>query len=55
MDGEDPLEKDVANHSSILVWTEQLGGLQSVGLQRVGHDRRHLASTHIADKLESLK
>ena len=59
MGGEDRLEKDVANHSSILVWripwTEQLGELQSVGLQKVGHDRRHLASTHIADKLESLK
>ena len=39
---EEPLEKDVATHSSILArriaWTEQLGGLQSIGLQRVGHD-----------------
>ena len=37
---EDPLEK--ATHSSILAqrlsWTEEPGGLQSTGLQRVGHD-----------------
>ena len=39
---EDPLEKEVATHSSILAWeiprTEEPGGLQSMGLQRVGHD-----------------
>ena len=39
---EDPLEKGVATHSSILVWripwTEDPGGPQSIGLQRVGHD-----------------
>ena len=39
---EDPLEKEMATHSSILAWripwTEELGGLQSTGLQRVGHD-----------------
>ena len=39
---EDPLEKGMATHSSILVWriswTEETGGLQSMGLQRVGHD-----------------
>ena len=39
---EDPLEKEVATHSSILAWkipwTEELGGLQSTGSQRVGHD-----------------
>ena len=38
---EDPLEEGVATHSSILAWripwTEEPGGLQSVGLQRVGH------------------
>ena len=37
-----PLEKGMATHSSILVWripwTEEPGGLQSVGLQRVGHN-----------------
>ena len=36
---EDPLEEGMATHSSILVlripWTEKLGGLQSIGLQRV--------------------
>ena len=40
--GEDPLEKAMATHSSILAWkipwTEEPGGLQSMGLQRVGHD-----------------
>ena len=40
---EDPLEKEMATHSSVLAWgfswLEELGGLQSVGLQRVGHDR----------------
>ena len=39
---EDPLEKDMAIHSSILAWeiswTEETGGLQSPGLQTVGHD-----------------
>ena len=38
---EDPLEKEMATHSSILVWkipwVEEPGGLQSMGLQRVGH------------------
>ena len=39
---ENPLEEDVATHSNILAWripwTEEPGGLQSMGLQRVGHD-----------------
>ena len=39
---EEPLEKEMATHSSILVWripwTEEPGRLQSMGLQRVGHD-----------------
>ena len=39
---EDPLEKEMASHSNILAWripwTEESGGLQSMGLQRVGHD-----------------
>ena len=39
---EDPLEKGMATHSSMLAWriawTEEPGGLQSIGLQRVGHD-----------------
>ena len=39
---EDPLEKDMATHSSILAWeipwTEETGRLQSMGSQRVKHD-----------------
>ena len=39
---EDPLEKGTATHSGILAWripwTEEPGRLQSMGLQRVGHD-----------------
>ena len=39
---EDPLEKEMATHSSILAWkipwTEECGRLQSMGSQRVGHD-----------------
>ena len=39
---EDPLEKEMVTHSSILawriLWTEESGGLQSIGLQRVGND-----------------
>ena len=38
----DPLEKEMAPYSSILAWkipwTEESGGLQSMGSQRVGHD-----------------
>ena len=38
----DPLQKEMATHSSILgwriPWTEEPGGLQSTGSQRVGHD-----------------
>ena len=40
--GEDPLEKEMATHSSILAWkmpwTEKLGRLQSMGSQTAGHD-----------------
>ena len=42
LDGEDPLEKEMATHSSILAWeipqTEESGRLQSMGSQRAGHD-----------------
>ena len=42
IDKEDPLEKEMATLSSILAWripwTEEPGRLQSMGLQRVGHD-----------------
>ena len=41
--GEDPLEKGMATHSSILAWriprTEESGGLQFMGSQTVRHDR----------------
>ena len=42
--GEDPLEKEMATHSSVLAWripcpwTEEPGGPQSMGSQGVGHD-----------------
>ena len=42
---EDALEKELAVHSSIpaweISWTEEPGGLQSVGLQRIRHDSTH--------------
>ena len=42
LDREDPLEKEMATHSSILAWripwTVEPGGLQSTGSQRVGQD-----------------
>ena len=42
LDCEDPLEKEIATYSCILAWeipwTAEPGGLQSMGLQRVGHD-----------------
>ena len=42
LDREDPLEEELATCSSILAWripwTEEPGGIQSMGLQRVGHD-----------------
>ena len=48
---EDPLEKEMATHSSILawriLWTEEPGGLQSVGLQRVGHDLETKPPPHL--------
>ena len=47
---EDLLEKEMAIHSSILAWkipwTEEPGGLQSMGSQRVGHDGKDLACMH---------
>ena len=40
---ENPLEEEIATHSSILAWgipwTQEPGGLQSMGSQRVGYDR----------------
>ena len=47
---EDPLEEAMATHSRILAWripwTEAPGGLQSIGLYRVGHDCSDLAHMH---------
>ena len=45
---EDSQEEEVATHSSVLAWrirwTEEPGGLQSMGLQKAGHDQR--TNTH---------
>ena len=50
LDCEDPLEEGMATHSSILTWripwTEEPGGLQSMGSQRVGHNWSDFARTH---------
>ena len=47
---EDPLEEAMATHSSILAWriqwTEESGGLQFIGSQRVKHNWSNLAHTH---------
>ena len=47
---EDPLEKEMATHSSTLAWkipwTEEPGRLQSMGSQRVGHDRATSLNSH---------
>ena len=46
---EDSLEKEMATHSSVLAWeipwTEEPGGPQSIGSQRVGHEQSDLAPT----------
>ena len=46
LDREDPLEKGMATHSSILFqrtpWTEEPDGLQSVGSQRAGQDNENV-------------
>ena len=59
LSGEDPLEKGMATHSSILAWripwTEKPGRLQSIGLQRVGHAWAHVRSdTQFASSKHSL-
>ena len=47
---EDPLEKEMAIHSSTIawkiLWTEEPGRLQSMGSQRIGHDRATSLFTH---------
>ena len=48
--GDEPLEKGMATHSSILVWkipwTEESDRLQSMGPQKVGHDQANNTHTH---------
>ena len=56
---EDPLEEEMAIHSSILAWeipqTEGPGGLQSIGLHRVRHDQSDLAYiTYICIQTEAV-
>ena len=57
---EDPLEKEMATHSSILIWriplTEEPGELQCMGSQRVGHDwaTNTCTFTHPKDVIELL-
>ena len=55
---EDPLEEEMATHSSILAriipWTEEPGGLQSMGSQRAGHDRATDRALTSADKRTKL-
>ena len=54
LDWDDPLEKGMATHSSILAWripwTEEPGGLQFMGSQRVGHHRA-TKPTHVFKSL----
>ena len=56
---EDPLEKGMATHSSILAWRipwiEEPNGLQSMGLQRVGYDLGDLAYMHASVITSSTK
>ena len=51
---EDPLEKEMATHSSVLAWkipqTEEPGWLQSIGSQRVRHSRSDSACTAYREK-----
>ena len=55
---EDSLKKEMATHSSILAWkipsTEEPGGLQSIALQRVGHDGEQLI-THTCKGMKRAK
>ena len=51
---DDPLEEGMATYSSILAWritwTEEPGGLQSTGSQKVGYDLSDLAHLHASSK-----
>ena len=56
---EDPLEKEMATHSSILAWripwVEEPGGLQSTGQQRVGHDFTFTFTFNVVTNLQLLE
>ena len=56
---EDPLEKEMATHTSILAWripqTEELGRLQSMGVKRVGHSLVTNTFTHWTSSLQNFK
>ena len=56
---EDPLEEGIATHFSILAqripWTEEIGRLQSIGSQRVGHDWSELACTALHSRITERK
>ena len=56
---EDPLEEGMATHFSIpawrIPWTEELGGLQSIGLHRVGHELIDLAQHSPAKLRDNLE
>ena len=56
--GKDPLEEGMVTHLSILAWriprTEEPGGLQSIGLQSVGHNWSDLTCTHMSFLLFNL-
>ena len=59
LDWEDSLVEGMATHSSILArripWTEEPGGLQSIGLQRVGHDLTTKQKQQQADAMKKTK
>ena len=56
---EDPLEKEMATHSSTLAWKipwmEEPGRLQSMGSQRVGHDWANSLHFTLVDKVDSMQ
>ena len=58
LDREDPLDKEMATHPSILAWeiprTEKPGGLQSMGSQQVGSDCMcmHTHTTYLKNNIE---
>ena len=62
LDWEDPLEEEMATHSSMIAreipWTKELGRLQSMGSQRVGYDvatkQQHLGRKHRKEEFLSI-